>query len=173
MDQQYKREEYLPLVEFSYNNSYHSSLGMAPFEALYGCKCYTPISWDRIEDQIIVGLKMLREMEDQMVLICSRLKEAVDRQKSYVDKKCTFRQFQIGDKVFLRVRPQKSSISFGKSSKLAPRFVGPFEVLEVINPVAYCLALPLTLARIHNVFHVSLLKVYHPEMYHVLDWHAL
>ena len=78
-------------MEFSYNNSYHSSLGMAPFEALYGCKCCTPISWDKIEDWIIVGLDMLKKMEDRMVLIYSQLKEVVDRQKSYADKKCTFR----------------------------------------------------------------------------------
>ena len=71
IDQQYKWEEYLLLVEFSYNNSYHSSLGMVPFEAFYGCMCCTPISWDKVEDQIIVGPEMLREMEDQMVLICS------------------------------------------------------------------------------------------------------
>ena len=64
MDQKYKWEEYLPLVEFSYNNSYHSSLGMASFEALYGKKCQTPISWDRLEDKVIVGLVMLKEMEE-------------------------------------------------------------------------------------------------------------
>ena len=75
--------------------------------------------------------------------------------------------------MFLMVRPQKSSISLNKSSKLALRFVGPFEVLEVINPVAYRLALPPALARIHNVFHVSLLKAYHLDMSHMLDWHAL
>ena len=85
----------------------------------------------------MIGPEMLKEMEEQMVMIRARLKEAVDRKKSYADRKRTFRQFQVGDKVFLRVRPHKSSISFGKSSKLAPRYVGPFDVLEVISPVAY------------------------------------
>ena len=71
------------------------------------------------------------------------------------------------------MHPHKSSISFGKSSKLVPRDVGPFDLLEVINPMAYRLALPLALARIHNVFHVSLLKPYHPDASHILDWRAL
>ena len=66
-------------MEFSYNNSYHSSLGMAPFEALYGHKCHTRIIWDTVEGRIILGPKMLKEMEDQMVLICSQLKELVDQ----------------------------------------------------------------------------------------------
>ena len=76
MEQQYKWEEYFPLVEFSYNKSYHYSLGMAPFEALYRQRCQTPISWDRVEDMFIVGLEMLREMEEQVILICSHLNEA-------------------------------------------------------------------------------------------------
>lgn len=137
MDQQYKWEEYLPLVEFSYNNSYHTSLGMEPFEALYRWKCRTPISWDKLEDRIIVGPKMIKEMEEQMRVFKSRLKEATDRQKSYVEKNRTLRQFVAGDKVFLSDIPHKSSISFGKSSKLTLRYVSLFEVLEVINPVAY------------------------------------
>ena len=103
MNHQYKWEENLPLVEFSYKKSYHSSLGMAPFEALYGHKCHTPINWDRVEDMIVVSSKMLKEMEEQKVLIYSGLKEAADRQKNYADKR-TFREFQDGDKVFLRVR---------------------------------------------------------------------
>ena len=64
MDHQYEQEEYLPLVEFAYNNSYYTSLRMAPFEAQYGCKHRTPISWDRVEDQIVIGPETLREMEE-------------------------------------------------------------------------------------------------------------
>ena len=85
MDQQSRWEKYLPLVEFSYNNSYHSSIGMPPFEALYGRPCRTPLSWDRLEDRIIVGPDLIQEMEDQVKLIRQRLKEAQDRQKSYAD----------------------------------------------------------------------------------------
>ncbi|XP_059067690.1 uncharacterized protein LOC131049056 [Cryptomeria japonica] len=108
-----------------------------------------------------------------MILIRQRFKEASDRQKSYADRNGTFRQFLVGDKVFLRVKPHKSSISFRKSSKLALIFVGLFDVLEVINPVAYKLALPPSPSHIHDVFHVSFLKSYHPDASHILDWHAL
>ena len=75
--------------------------------------------------------------------------------------------------MFLRVRPRKSPIRYGKGSKLAPRFVGPFEILERIGPVAYKLALPPSLSRIHNVFHVSVLRKYIPDIAHVLDWKNL
>lgn len=94
-------------------------------------------------------------------------------QKSYADKYRTPRNFQIGEKVFLRVRPHKSSISFGRKYKLAPSFVGPFEVLEEINLVAYHLALALALSYIHDVFHVSLLKRYKLDPKHILNWNAL
>ena len=79
----------------------------------------------------------------------------------------------VGDKVFLRVRPHKSPIHFGKGSKLAPRFVGPFEILERIGPVAYRLALPPSLSRNHNVFHVSVLRKYVYDESHIIDWDAL
>ena len=120
---------------------------MAPFEALYGCKCRTPVSWNRLEDRIIVRPEMLQEMEEQVLQIWQRLKEENDRQKSYADAKRTPREFLLGDKVLLRVKPQKSTIKFGKNAKLALRYVGPFEVLEVVNPVAYRIALPPALAR--------------------------
>lgn len=101
------------------------------------------------------------------------MKEANDRQKSYADAKRIPRQFVVGDKVLLHVKPHKSSIKFGKTSKLAPRYVGPFEVLEVINPVAYRIALPPALARLHNVFHVSYLKKYFANFEHMIDWKSL
>jgi len=173
MDQQTKWEKYLPLVEFSYNNSYHSSIGMAPFEILYGRPCRTPLSWDRLEDRILVGPEIIQEMEEQVVLIKQRLKEARDRQKSYADAHRVDRCYKEGDKVFLRVKPKKSSIRFGKGSKLFPRFVGPFEILEKIGPVAYRLALPPVLHRMHNVFHVSVLRHYVPDASHILDWKQL
>ena len=78
----------------------------------------------------------------------------------------------MGEKVFLRVRPHKSSIRFGKKTKLAPCYVGPFEILGRINPVAYRLALPPQLSRIHDVFHVSPLKKYVPDKKHILNWDA-
>ncbi|KAH9304109.1 hypothetical protein KI387_008513, partial [Taxus chinensis] len=99
--------------------------------------------------------------------------EAQDRQKKYADQHRTDRSFEVGTKVFLRVRPHKSPIRYGKGSKLAPRFVGPFEILERLGPLAYRLALPPSLSRVHDVFHVSVLRRYVSDPSHVLDWTAL
>jgi hypothetical protein len=85
MDNQTQWEKYLPLVEFAYNNSFHSSIGMPPYEALYGRPCRTPLSWDRLEDRVTVGPELIQEMEEQVIQIRQRLKEAQDRQKSYAD----------------------------------------------------------------------------------------
>ena len=101
------------------------------------------------------------------------MKEENNGQKSYVDAKRTPREFSVGDKVFLRVKPQKSTIMFGKNVKLAPRYVGPFEVLEVVNLVAYRIALPPALARMHNVFYVSYLKKFVSHHEHMIDWKLL
>ena len=93
MDQPSKWEYYLHLVEFAYNNGYHSSLKMSPFEAMYGRKCNTPIGWDKTTNRVIVGPELLKDMEDQMVNIKHNLKVSQDRQKIYVDLNMTARQF--------------------------------------------------------------------------------
>ena len=173
MDRQNKWEEYLHLAEFTYNNGYHSSIGMAPFQALYGRPCRTPLSWDNLEDRVILGPDMLLDLEQRVKRIREHLFTAQDRQKKYANKHRIDHQFLVGDKVFLRVRPRKSPIHYGKGSKLAPRFFGPFEILERVGPVAYKLALPPNLSRIHNVFHVSVLRKYIPDISHVLDWKHL
>ncbi|KAH9311968.1 hypothetical protein KI387_027003, partial [Taxus chinensis] len=120
MDQQYKWEEYLPLVEFAYNNTYHASLKMTPFEELYERKCRTPVSWDSIEDREVIGPEILTEMEQQVKLIRECLEEVADRQQSYTDLKRVDRKFKLGEKVFLRVKLKKSSITFDKAAKLSP-----------------------------------------------------
>jgi hypothetical protein len=128
MDNQTQWEKYLPLVEFAYNNSYHSSIGMPPYEALYGRPCRTPLSWDRLEYQVIVGPELIQEMEEQVIQIRERLKEAHDRQKSYADAHMTDRSYEVGDQVFIRIRPNKSNIRFEKGTKLSPQFIGPFRI---------------------------------------------
>jgi hypothetical protein len=85
MDNQTHWENYLPLVEFTYNNSFHSSIGIPPYEALYGRSCRTPLSWERLEDRVTVGPELIQEIEEQVIRIRQRLKEAHDRQKSYAD----------------------------------------------------------------------------------------
>jgi len=151
-------ENHLPLCEFSYNNSYHTSIKAAPFEALYGRKCRSPICWVEIGDSQITGPEIIHETTEKVVQIQNRLKAAQDRQKSYADVRRKPLEFQVGDKVLLKVSPWKGVIRFGKRGKLNPRFIGPFEILERIGPVAYRLRLPQELNRIHDVFHVSNLK---------------
>ncbi|GJT62544.1 putative reverse transcriptase domain-containing protein [Tanacetum coccineum] len=149
---------HLPLAEFSYNNSYHSSIRCAPFEALYGRKCRSLVLWAEIGDSGLIGLELVQETTDKVVVIRDRLKAARDHQKSYADNRRKPLEFQVGDHVMLKVSPWKGVVRFGKKGKLAPRFVGPFEILERIGPVAYRLRLPEELSSVHDTFHVLNLK---------------
>ncbi|GJT17455.1 putative reverse transcriptase domain-containing protein [Tanacetum coccineum] len=149
---------HLPLAEFSYTNSYHSSIRCAPFEALYGRKCRSPVLWVEIGDSRLIGPEMVQEMTDKVVVIRDRLEAARDRQKSYADNRRKPLEFQVGDHVMLKVSPWKGVVRFRKKGHLAPRFVGPFEILEMIGSVAYRLRLPKELSGVHDTLHVSNLK---------------
>ena len=102
MDKPSKWEDYLHLVEFAYNNGYKDSLIMIPFEALYGRKCDTLVSWDNLVDRVVLGPQLLKDMEDQVVKIKQNLKATQDRQKVYADKNMTTREFKVGDHVLLK-----------------------------------------------------------------------
>jgi hypothetical protein len=145
----------LSLAEFSYNNSYQTSLKMAPFEALYGRRCRTPLSWSQTGERKVFGPDLVIEVEDKVKIIQNNLKAAQSRQKSYADIRRRPLQFQIGDFVYLRVSPTRGIQRFGVEGKLAPRYIGPFEILEICGSVAYRLQLPSQLTAIHNIFHVS------------------
>nr|GEV54165.1 putative reverse transcriptase domain, ribonuclease H-like domain, aspartic peptidase domain protein [Tanacetum cinerariifolium] len=145
----------LPLVEFSYNNSYHASIKAAPFEALYGQKCHSPISWTKVGEAQILGPKLIQETTGKIVQIKQRMQAARDRQKSYADLKRKPMEFHVGGKVMPKVLPWKGVVRFGKIGKLNPRYVGPFKVFERVGDVAYKLDLPEELSRVHNTFHVS------------------
>uniref|UniRef100_A0A2N9FNH1 RNA-directed DNA polymerase n=1 Tax=Fagus sylvatica TaxID=28930 RepID=A0A2N9FNH1_FAGSY len=119
------------------------------------------------------GPEIIQRTCEKVDLIRERLRTAQSRQKSYADKRRKDLEFEVGDMVFLRVAPMKGVMRFGKKGKLSPRFVGPFEILEKIGPVAYRLALPPALSGIHNVFHVSMLRKYIPEPSHVLSYDQL
>jgi hypothetical protein len=145
---------------------------MSPFEALYGRKCNTVVRWDNPTDRAVVGLDLLREMKEKMLKIKQNLKDAQDKQKSYVDKGRTHREFKVGDHVFLTVKANRSSLKLGNCSKLATHYCGPFEILERIGPVAYMIALVASMF-VHNVFHVSFLKKHIVDANHVIDWNVI
>ncbi|GJX08017.1 putative reverse transcriptase domain-containing protein [Tanacetum coccineum] len=150
--------KYLPLVEFSYNNSYHASIKAAPFEALYGQKCRSPVCWAEVGEVQLTGPEIVQETTEKVIQIKQRIQAALDRQKSYTDLKHKPMEFQVGDKVMLKVSPWKGVVHFGKRGKLNPRYVGPFKVLENVGSVAYKLELPQELSRVYNTFHLSNLK---------------
>ncbi|GJT71566.1 putative reverse transcriptase domain-containing protein [Tanacetum coccineum] len=151
-------DKHLPLAEFSYNNSYHASIEATPFEALYGMKCRSLVCWSEVGDAQLTGPELIREMTEMIVQIKNRLLAARSRQKSYADVRRKPLEFEVGDKVMLKVSPWKGVVRFGKRGKLSPRYIGPFKILSRVGPVAYKLELPRELQGIHNTFHVSNLK---------------
>ena len=166
-------DDYVILMEFSYNNSYHSSIGMAPFEALYGRKCRSPLYWDEVGERAVEGPDIVQATVEKIAVVRDRLKAAQDRQKSWADMKRKPLEFSVGEKVYLKVSPMKGIMRFGKSGKLSPRYVGPYEVIKRVGNLAYQLALPPELARIHDTFHVSQLRKYIPDPSHVISYEPL
>ncbi|GKB40990.1 putative reverse transcriptase domain-containing protein, partial [Tanacetum coccineum] len=141
---------HLPLVEFSYNNSYHASIKAAPFKALYGRKCRSPVCWAEVGEVQLTGPEIVQETTEKIVQIKQRIQAARDRQKSYADLKRKPMEFQIGDKVMLKVSPWKGVVRFGKQGKLNPRYFGPFKVIERVGSVAYKLEIPKELSRMNS-----------------------
>jgi hypothetical protein len=124
------------------------------------------------KNRVVLGPELLKDIEDQMVRIKQNLKEAQDREKIYADKNRTSREFKVGQHVLLKVKPKNISLKLGSCTNLVARFCGPFEILDIIGPVAYILALTASM-NVHNVFHVSLLKKYVHDPNHVIDWHLI
>jgi hypothetical protein len=152
-----KWDECLPLAEFSYN--YQENIKMVPFEALYGRRCRTPLNWSEPGERYFFRPDMVKEVKKKKVQkIVHNMKKAQTRQKSYADRQRQPLCFLVDDYVYLKVSPMKGVSRFGVKGKLAPRYIGPFLVIEQCGPVAYRLQLPETLSAVHNVFHVSQLK---------------
>ncbi|GJV92817.1 putative reverse transcriptase domain-containing protein [Tanacetum coccineum] len=151
-------DRHLPLVEFSYNNSYHTSIKAAPFEALYGRKGRLPVCWAEVREAQLTGPEIIHETTENIFKIKDRMQAVRDRQKSYADKRRRPLEFEVRDKVMLKVAPWKGVMRFGKCGKLNPHYIGPFQIIERIRPVAYRLELPQELSRVHNVFHICNLK---------------
>ena len=162
-------EEHLPLMEFAYNNSYQASIQMTPYEALYGRPCRSPIGWIEVRESSITSPDLIRDTSEKVCLIQKCLLTAQSRQKSYANRRRRPLEFEVGDHVFLKVVPKRGVVRFGKQGKLVPRYIGPFEVLERVDTVAYWLTLSPSLSGVHEVFHVSMLRKYTLDPAHVLD----
>ncbi|GJY37027.1 putative reverse transcriptase domain-containing protein [Tanacetum coccineum] len=130
----------------------------APLEALYGRKCCSPVCWAEVGEVQLTSPEIVQETTEKIIQIKQRIQAARDRQKSYANLKRKPMEFQVGDKVMLKVSPWKGVVRFGKRGKLNLRYVGPFKVLEMVRAVAYKLELPQELSKVHNIFHVSNLK---------------
>ena len=171
MDFEGRWGQHMMLVEFAYNNSYYSSIQMAPYEALYGRKCRSLVDSNEIGERKILDPTTMPWMDDayeKVKLMCQRLQTAQSRQKGYPNNRRKNLEFEVGNLVFLKVTLLRI-VTTCKGKKLQPRYVGPFKILQHIGKVACRLELPPNLSRIHDVFHVSMLKKYHPDLTHVLQ----
>ncbi|TYK29795.1 pol protein [Cucumis melo var. makuwa] len=166
-------DSHLHLMEFAYNNSFQATIGMAPFEALYKKCCRSSVCWDEVGEQRLMGPKLVQSTNEAIQKIRLRMQTAQTRQKSYADVRRKDIEFNVGDKVFLKVAPMKGVLRFERRGKLSTRFVGPFEILERIGSVAYRLALQPSLSAVHDVLHVSMLRKYVPDPSHVVDYEPL
>ncbi|KAK6149468.1 hypothetical protein DH2020_016993 [Rehmannia glutinosa] len=140
---------------------------MAPYEALYGRKCRSPLHWE-IDDQWTPKEKRKSPSIPKVDLVQEAMEKVKSRQKSYADKRRKDLEFEVGDEVFLRLTPRKRLINPKKGGKLSPRYVGPYKILQRIGKLAYRLELPAPYAGMHDVFHVSRLKKYQPDPEHII-----
>jgi hypothetical protein len=151
-------EKSLPYAEFSYDNSYQASLKMAPFEALYGRKCRTPLMWSKVGERAFFGPAAIVEAEENVTKVRENLKIAQSRQRSYADRKIKDVSFDVGEHVYLKVSPLRGTKRFYVKGKLSPRYVGQYPIVKRIKKVAYKLELPSERTKVHPVFHVSQLR---------------
>nr|GEX62136.1 putative reverse transcriptase domain, ribonuclease H-like domain, aspartic peptidase domain protein [Tanacetum cinerariifolium] len=151
-------EKRLPLVEFSYNNSYHASIKAAPFEAHYNQKCRSPVCWAEVGDTQTRGPKIIHETTKRIMQIRQHLQAVRDRKRSYANIRQKPLEFEAGDHVILKISPRKGIIRIGKRGKLNPQYIGPFKIFKRIGPMAYKLKLLEELRNVHNTVHVSNLK---------------
>jgi hypothetical protein len=150
----------LSWAEFSYNNSYKESLKMASFKVLYRRRCRTPLNWIEPREKVIFGPDLVDEAEATVWHIQDNLKVVKSHQETYANKRRQPLEFEVGDHVYLRVSPVKRVKRFGVKGKLAPRYIRPFPILEKFGIVAYKPDQPPSLARDHDIFHMSQLKKY-------------
>ena len=131
-------------------------------------KCRTPVCWDEVGERRLVGPELVQITSEKVKVVRDNLKIARDRQKIYADNRGRDLQFEIGDRVSLKISPWKGVLRFGKWAKLSPRYIGPYEIIARVGPIAYILDLPPKLSKVQNVFHVSMLRKYIPDPSRVL-----
>ena len=162
-------DEVLPLIEFTYNNSFHASIGMTPYEALYGRRCRTPLCWYQDGEAVLVEPELLEQTIEKVRMVRNIMQASQSRQKAYADRRRRPLEFAAGDHVFLRVTRTTGVGRALRSRKLSPKFLGPYQITRRIWPVAYEITLPPQLANLHPVFHVSQLRKYVFDPAHVLE----
>ena len=160
-------DEFLPLIEFTYNHNFNASIGMAPYEALFDRKCRTPLCWYQDGEAVLVGPELLEHTIEKVRMVRDRMQASQSRQKAYADRKRRPLEFMVGDHVFLRVT-QTTGVGRALRS-ISPKFLGPYQISKRIRPMAYEIALPPQLANLHPVFHVSQLRKYVFDPSHVLE----
>jgi hypothetical protein len=116
------------MIEFAYNNRYQVTIGMPPYEAFGGRKCQSPLYWDNVGERQMLELELIQDIRDKVCVIKGRMSVAQSQQKSYVDNRRRPLEFEVGDRMFLKVSPIRGVMRFGKKGKLSPRFIGPFEI---------------------------------------------
>ncbi|KAK6143332.1 hypothetical protein DH2020_023680 [Rehmannia glutinosa] len=141
---------------------------MAPYEALYGRKCRSPLHWEIDDQWTPKEIDLVQEAIEKVELIKEWIRTVQSRQKSYADKRRKNLEFEARDEVFLILSPRKGLINPNKGGKLSPRYVGPYKILQRIGKLAYRLKLPTQYAGMHDVFHVSRLKKYQPDPEHII-----
>ena len=161
-------DDFLPLVEFAYNNSFQASIGITPFKGLCGRKCRSPVCWDDVGERKILGLELMQLTVEKVTLIKEILKATQSRQKSYSSNHIWDLEFEVSDHVFLEVSHMKFVMRLGRKEKLNPQFVGLFKILERVGTLVYKVTLTLSLSEIYSVFHVSALRKYVFDPSHVV-----
>jgi hypothetical protein len=142
---------------------------MAPFEALYGRRCISPLCWETLGERSLVGPDWVQQTSEKVRKICQNILAAQSRQRSYADVRRRDLEFVVGDQVLLRVSPTKGVVRFGVSRKLSPRYIGPFTILARVGSLAYRLQLPDSMAGVHPVFHVSMLRKFLRDPDHQIE----
>ncbi|WVZ76066.1 hypothetical protein U9M48_024068, partial [Paspalum notatum var. saurae] len=158
MDRLTKVAHFIPVNTTYSGASYQASLKKSPFEALYGRRCRTPLFWNQKGEKQVFGPNLIRDAEQQIKMVRENLRVAQSRQKSYADVRRKNLTFKVDDFMYLKVSPMRGIRRFNMKEKLAPRYIGPFKIVERKGKVAYKLELPPNLSGIHDVFHVSQLK---------------